>query len=156
MMAETMTSPVTPAAPAPPALAQLTRVRVLPPEEWPRLAALPFAERYGIPPVGSAIIVVAENDAGEIVGLWSALHTVHLEGLWIDPEYRRTTRTAAQLLRGMKEALAADHIVHSFTMVEYNNPEVLVLALKAGFVRLPVDLLFLELLPTPPTSEGER
>jgi hypothetical protein len=136
-------------------------VRQLPPEEWERLRDFPLAERYGIPDPRGAAILVAETPAGEIVGVWAALTTVHLDGLWIAPEYRRTSLVAAKLLRGMKAMLTQLGIVHSFTLVE--SPEVLVLALKAGFQKLPYDLCFLDLTsqapdsPTdpPPQSQGD-
>ena len=125
------------------AAALTATVRQLPPEEWPRLADFPFAAQFGIPDPNYAAILVAETPAGEIVGVWAALTTVHLEGLWIAPSHRRSSLVAAKLLRGMKAMLRELGIVHSFTTV--STPDVLVLALKAGFQKLPVDLLFLDL-----------
>ena len=115
-------------------------VRVLPVEEWPRVAHLPFATN-GLPDPQLALILVAE-EAGEIVGIWSALTAVHLDGLWVSPEARGTT-VAARLLRGMKALLTTKAIPVSFTMI--SAPEVAILAYKAGFTRYPGDLYMLQL-----------
>jgi hypothetical protein len=52
----------------------------------------------------------------------------------------------------MKRVLTSLGLVQSFTYVE--SPDVLMLALKAGFTRLPGDLLLLDLTPAP-TAQGE-
>jgi ribosomal protein S18 acetylase RimI-like enzyme len=65
------------------------KTRILRPDEWGKVpldgdmpSLLPF-----VAPQNIAIIVV-EDDAGEIVGMLSALRVTHLEGLWVKPEYR--------------------------------------------------------------------
>lgn len=65
------------------------RTRILRPEEWGRVpindalpSLLPFVAPQNI------AIIVAEDDAGEIVGVLSALRMTHLEGLWVHPEQR--------------------------------------------------------------------
>jgi hypothetical protein len=127
---------------APAATPARTTVRILPREEYPRLADLPFASR-GLPDPDRTIILVAEDDAGTIVGLWAAMTAIHLDGLWVEPSYRKHSRVAVQLLRGMKALLQRHGLIQSFTYVE--SAEVLMLALKAGFTRLPGDLLILDL-----------
>ena len=96
------------------------------------------------------MILVAETPEGRIVGVWAALQTIHLDGLWIHPDYQRTT-LAGRLLRSMKALLYQLGVVHSFTMIAYDAPEVLSLALKAGFQQLPMHLCLLDL-----TREGDR
>jgi hypothetical protein len=122
-----------------------TTVRLLPPDEFPRLADYPLAEQHGVPDPRSSLILVAEDPEGVIVGVWAALTTIHLDGLWIDPAYRGTSRVASQLLHGMKAQLASLNLVHSFTMIAHDTPEVLILAQKAGFQLLPMHLCFLDL-----------
>ncbi len=62
-------------------------VRVLPPEEWPRLTELqqPQFVEYVQP---EDIDVVVVEEAGKIVATMSVLRAVHIEGTWIDPEHR--------------------------------------------------------------------
>ena len=64
------------------------KTRILRPDEWGRVpthempSLLPFTAPQNI------AIIVTENEAGEIVGVLSALRVTHLEGLWVKPEYR--------------------------------------------------------------------
>jgi hypothetical protein len=88
-----------------------TTVRLLPPDEFPRLADYPLAEQHGVP----------------------------------DPRSSGTSRVASQLLHGMKAQLSSLNLVHSFTMIAHDTPEVLILAQKAGFQLLPMHLCFLDL-----------
>lgn len=117
-------------------------VRELPTEEWDRLIGLPFAAN-GLPDPALAAIVVAEQD-GRIVGVWAALTAVHLDGLWVDPAERGTT-VAGRLLREMKTLLLDRGVTVSFTMV--SDPQVAILAYKAGFTRYPGDLFMLQMEP---------
>jgi hypothetical protein len=124
-------------------LTPLVTVRQLPPEEWERLLPLPFARVNGLPDPSLAAILVAESD-GEIIGVWAAMTTVMLDGLWIAPSFRKTpARVAVKLLRGMRALLAELGVVRSITLVQ--TPDVLLLALKAGFTRVPGDLCLLDL-----------
>lgn len=125
---------------APPACA----VRVLPPEEWDRLRELPFGAA-GLPDPQLAVILVAETPEGRIVGTWAAMNQVLLDGLWVAPEYRRTTLVAAKLLRGMKDTMRRIGLRHGFAIV--HTTEVLSLAMKAGFTRVEGDLCHLDLTP---------
>lgn len=71
--------------------------RILPPEEWVRLAEtdipsiLPYTRAEDV-----QIVVVEDKD--RIVGAWAVLRVVHLEGVWIAPEYRKRGTVAARLL----------------------------------------------------------
>jgi hypothetical protein len=117
-------------------------VRQLPVDEWPRLEGLAFAQN-GLPDPRLAAILVAETPEGEIVGVWSAMTAVHLEGLWVAPSHRRASWVAMKLLKGMKELLVRLGVRQSFTIVE--STEVLLLATKAGFTRIRGDLCLLDL-----------
>ncbi len=114
-------------------------VRRLPVAEWDRLRPLPFAA-HGLPPPELTIVVVAEDAAGEIVGLWAAMTAVHLDGLWVTPGHRGTT-IAGRLLKAMKAVLAEHAVVRAFTVI--SDGAVMALAHKAGFVRAPGDLWML-------------
>ena len=116
------------------------QVRVLPPEEWYRLEGLPIAT-HGLPdPTYTTIIVVEAG--GKIVGTWSALMPVVLEGLWLDEAHRHTT-AAGRLLIEMKRYLYEEGITIAYTLVQ--TPEVLALAEKAGFTKLDGDFCMLSL-----------
>lgn len=118
--------------------------RLLPPEEWDRLLAMPFGSN-GLPPPEHCLVLVAETPEGEIVGLWSAMTAIHMEGLWVHEDYRRRTLTAATLLKEMRAILTEQGILHCFTIVQ--SDEVLTLAKKAGFEVLPGNLCHWDLTP---------
>lgn len=115
-------------------------VRMLPVEEWDRLRNLPFASQ-GLPPPELAVIFVAETTAGEIVGIWSAMTAVHLDGLWVDPAHQATT-VAGRLLKATKGFLRETGVAVAFTMI--SDPAVMCLAHKAGFERYPGDLWMIQ------------
>lgn len=76
--------------------------RCLPPSEWSRLdpakMKLPAIE---VASVDGNVIVV--EDHGEIIGCWSVMTCVHVEGLWIDPRYRKKVAVARRLWNAMRE-----------------------------------------------------
>jgi GNAT superfamily N-acetyltransferase len=76
--------------------------RVLPVEEWPRLAGTELEAVWPTLDPGSAQIVVVE-EAGQIVGCWALLAVWHVEGVWIHPDYRsRPAGVARRLLVAMR------------------------------------------------------
>jgi N-acetylglutamate synthase-like GNAT family acetyltransferase len=74
--------------------------RLLPRDEWPKLAGTELETVVTILPDSAAVIVV--EDAGVIVGCWSLLPVYHAEGIWIRPDYRRQGGVALRLLRGLR------------------------------------------------------
>lgn len=67
-------------------------IRELPPEEWARLDAHEGLDGKPLPLPGAAIIMVAEDEAGQITGFHitqAAVH-FHAEPLYVAPEYRGT------------------------------------------------------------------
>lgn len=111
--------------------------RILPPDEWGRLASL---ESLGIPPdrlppPDSLVIVVEREGDQAIVGRWMAYNIVVLEGLAIDPAYQHFPRVAGGLLNRMMDELRTREIPAVLTLIQ--TPEVERLAEHAGFVQVP-------------------
>jgi N-acetylglutamate synthase-like GNAT family acetyltransferase len=79
--------------------------RLLPPEEWARLAGTELETVWPHLHAASAQIVVVEQD-GQIVGCWALMRVVHVEGVWIAPAYRGKASVAKRLLQGMRRAAA--------------------------------------------------
>ena len=80
--------------------------RVLPPEEWEKLAGTELdAARPFLNPAETLVLVVEED--GQIVGSWAAMRHVHLEGVWVHPDHRGRGAVAAHLLKAMGAAVAA-------------------------------------------------
>src|SRR5216684_2037351 len=99
--------------PAPEPGPQPYRVRQLPVAEWERLRPLPFAAN-GLPDPNTALILVGETAAGEIVGIWALLLQPMLDGLWIHPDHRGTT-IASRLAKAMNTLLTEYEVPHAFT-----------------------------------------
>lgn len=77
-------------------------LRILPSEEWHRLAGTEAEAVWPtLNPENTRILVVEEN--GRIVGNWLGLRVVHAECNWIAPDYRGSFGVAKRLLRGMRE-----------------------------------------------------
>lgn len=81
--------------------------RLLPPEEWGRLhqTEIPAMIPYVNPQTMQVIVI--EQD-GQIIGAWAVLIMTHLEGVWIDPAYRKNPRVASKLLAATMEHAAAN------------------------------------------------
>lgn len=80
--------------------------RVLPPEEWARLAATELGPALAQLPANATTVFVAES-AGEIVGCWSLVMFAHVEGLWIAPAHRKRGRVLLRLWERLR-ALTAE------------------------------------------------
>lgn len=84
--------------------------RILPPEEWPRLAATDFGPILDRLNREAVTIVVAEHQ-GAIVGCWGLITFAHVEGLWVAPAYRRRGgRVLVRLWNAMRELAMGRHI----------------------------------------------
>jgi GNAT superfamily N-acetyltransferase len=84
----------------------MTRARVLPVEEWSRLDGTelePLLHRWCAMPGGVDVDVVVVERDGRIVGRWLRLTMHHVEGLWIDPEFRGRSGIARRLWAAMKD-----------------------------------------------------
>ena len=76
--------------------------RLLPPEEWPRLAGTELEEVWPIlDPTRAAILVIEEGET--IVGCWAAIWYLHVECVWIAPTSRGKGSVARRLLSGMRQ-----------------------------------------------------
>jgi len=79
--------------------------RLLPREEWPRLAGTELETVWPHLPESARVIVVEDGD--QIVGCWAVFSVVHVEGVWIAPEYRTRGSVARRLLMEMRRQARA-------------------------------------------------
>lgn len=108
--------------------------RLLPPEEWHRLAGTEVETvAPELDPVDTRVIVV--EDHGEIVGTWVLLRVVHAECLWIAPSHRGKASVLGRLLAGMR-SLAQAWGVRSVVTASLTD-EVTGMIMKRGGVPLP-------------------
>lgn len=63
-------------------------LRRLRPDERDRVKPVYEAENGHLPDEGDAVFYVAEDERGDIIGLWALELMLHAGPLWVDPRYR--------------------------------------------------------------------
>lgn len=117
--------------------------RVLPPEEFDRLAAVPL---YASVRDSQALVVVVETADGTVIATWAVLNVFHLEGAWVDPAYRHTS-VAGRLVGEMFDALRTLGLPEVFTITQ--TDEAAALAHHLGGQAVPGQAW---IIPVPPES----
>lgn len=74
--------------------------RMLPPDEWHRLAGTEAESIWPHLDPNRADVLVVEDD-GVIVGTWILMDVLHAECLWIAPAYRQKVSVARRLWTAM-------------------------------------------------------
>lgn len=83
------------------------------------------------------------DPADQIVGWWFLFAALHAEPLWVDPAYRRAG-TARRLLRAMRGLLQEIGTQSAFAIIGLKDlPQMVPLATKVGFERIPGELFFI-------------
>lgn len=118
--------------------------RILPRAEW--AGALVGTELETIHPVlpEGAQVVVVEHD-GQVVACQAVYPQVHLEGLWVRPEFRGNPRVARRIFVGMVNtalAMGARSVVTAAT-----DPAVAGMIQRLGAAELPGRHFSLALTP---------
>jgi hypothetical protein len=108
--------------------------RVLPVAEWTRLAGTELELALPYLPLDAQIVVI-EDDA-TIVGCWAVVRYVHVEGVWIHPEYRRQGAVARRLL-GIMGWVARSVFGAQVVITGADSDEVAGLITRLGGQRLP-------------------
>jgi len=108
--------------------------RVLPPEEWAaKLQGTALAQAIYDP--DNAFVIVVEDAEGQVVACWSAVNTVHVEGIWIHPDHRRRVAVGRALLTAMFEELRSLSVGEVITNAD--TPEVEAMLRTIGATPLP-------------------
>lgn len=88
--------------------------RVLPPDEWDRLAETDLGQTLDRLPAEAVTVFVVE-DGPEIVGCWALITFAHVEGLWIAPSHRKRGRVLLHLWNRLRAIASAKGIGAVFT-----------------------------------------
>ena len=97
--------------------------RLLPREEYNRLKEVwPFSVGSPIPDPNFSRVMVAE-DNGQIVGYWFAVEVVHVEPVWIHPNYRNGGPTATVLFKGLVDELKSHNLNKMYVFAENEKTE---------------------------------
>jgi hypothetical protein len=75
--------------------------RLLPPEDWARLAGTELGPVVGCLDPTQTVVIVVEDDAGAIVGCWALYSQWHAEGVWVAPGHRGKVAVARHLIDGL-------------------------------------------------------
>ncbi len=76
--------------------------RLLPPDEWPKLAGTELETVWPVLDREKARVMVVE-DGGQIVACWSMFPVFHVEGVWLHPDYRGHVGVVGKLLGFMRQ-----------------------------------------------------
>jgi N-acetylglutamate synthase-like GNAT family acetyltransferase len=115
-----------------PTMQQTTRV--LPHNEWSRLAGTELETLAPILNPETTRIVVVERD-GVIVACWAVTIMVHLEGIWIAPSHRKSASVGRALLQSAREQVRA--LGGRWAITGATTDDVRGLISKLGGERLP-------------------
>lgn len=111
--------------------------RILPVEEWPKLAAVdPDGVWPLLKPDDTQVVVVEQGD--QIVGVWLAVRFVHAEGVWIDPAHRGAFGVVKRLLSGMRAAAKSWGASVVWTGAAEGDTGVMQLITKLGGTPIPM------------------
>lgn len=123
-------------------------IRELRPEEFGRLSGIgPFAGRV-VPATLPGRILVAESPTGHIVAIWGALHVIHVEPLWIIPDYRKNPGLGRRLLTRMRALLRDMGVTRAFAVLGPELPDLetrQAMARRLNFEPIPGDLYMVRL-----------
>ena len=109
--------------------------RLLPPEEWSRLAGTDLETVWPLLPPTAHIVVV--EDEGQIVACWSLFPVWHVEGLWTAPTHRAQPSVVFRLIGAMKRLLKTEGARSVYTAA--CSDEVRALITRFGGTRVPAD-----------------
>lgn len=122
------------------------QTRILPPDEWPKLAGTDLQAIW--PRLNSAeahVIVVEQGPT--IVAHWLVLPVYHVECLWIHPDHQKRASVARRLWIGMRRLLA--DLGRSRVMTAAVSDDVRGLLAHVGAEPVPGDHYMLTVEETP-------
>jgi len=115
--------------------------RLLPPDEWDRIAHIEPYASGGLPDPDHWRIVVAEDD-GRVVGYCALFDTVHWDCWSVDPAYRGNPVVFKDLIEGGVQVMQEHGIDLVHTTVPDGQPEVGGMLERFGFSRAPGTLYY--------------
>lgn len=109
--------------------------RVLPREEWKRLAGTEAEALWPLLTHAAQVLVVEDGD--RIAGCWVLMPILHVECLYVAPEHRKKTSVARRLFVGMKRLVRESGSSHVMTAAA--SDEVRDLLAHVGATKIPGD-----------------
>jgi len=109
--------------------------RLLPPEEWTRLAGTEAEEFVPYLKQDAAKVIVVEQD-GAIIACQVLQPILHAEGIWIHPDHRKRS-SAGRRLWDMVKSTAREHFGVQWMATGCASADVERLLAHVGAVKLP-------------------
>lgn len=122
--------------------------RLLPPEEWSKLADTPLSVLVGQAPPAAVKVLVVEDDDGQLLGCWTLTTVLHAEGVWVRDDARRRGGVHRRLLHGMQELVAQMGANGVWTGAD--SEEVAALIMRLGGQPIPFASFYLPFSRTQP------
>lgn len=115
--------------------------RILPPEEWPRLAPIVTGYEQYLPSPEAAMCAVAESELGEIEGALFFQVVMHMEPLIL-----KTPHASFLRLQQTIEGALADR--KGLPYYSFSNSEIVEkMAAKAGMTKTPFTAVWIKAVP---------
>lgn len=134
------------------------RTYILPHDELHRVVAIdgPLKDIGADPERLKTMSIVVVEVEGQIVAYWVAVYCLHLEPLWINPEYRHNPAVGRGLLETMQGVVEGTGEPAAFCVLQESNRALLEDAAgRLGFLEVPGDrLYYLVLQPAPEPVKG--
>ena len=108
-------------------------VRLLPREEWDKLAGTELESIAPHLPPDAHVVVVEDGDT--LAACWALYRLVHAEGVYVAPAYRKNPRVARRLLFGMTQTASA--MGAAVVQTAAVSDDVASMALRLGAFELP-------------------
>lgn len=90
-------------------------------------------------------LIVCVEDENQILAYWPIWRTVHVDGLWVAEDARKTPAVLRALLAGVSATLRQNSIGRHFAVLE--TPEMEAMAERLGYTKVP-GALYLSEEPT--------
>ena len=110
--------------------------RLLPPDEWFKLADRPPFDHAGLPDSDHWLIVVVEED-GQILASCALLDTVHWDGFHVNEDQRGNPAVFKQLLERSIATLQAHGVPGAHVTVPEDHPALSAMVERFGFIPAP-------------------
>lgn len=117
--------------------------RLLPPEEWDKVAHVPPFSTVGIPDPDHWRVLVVEDAEGKVVAVSHLYDMVHWDSFWIDPAHQGKAAAFRAMVTSGLETLGTLGIQVVHTTVPNDRPDLQQLVLDFGYQQAPGQLYLL-------------
>lgn len=116
-------------------------VRILPAEEWSKIAHIPpFTQGWPDPDHWRPLVV--EDASGKVIGCCSIFDTLHWDCWWVDQSHPAKAGVFWSLVLAGRQELAKIGVPVAHVVIPHDRPDLAALVEKFGFEKAPGTLYF--------------